>query len=160
MLLDIDGTARYWLVKMHGARRSLAHFNNTCFVCDVIVFVVVVAGCLMVIAWMMCCTTAVLLAKYYKPMWPNDRLCRSSVWFSVSLYPLFHATPLSWHPLSLALPIFQCFFMPLLCSQVHRGIQCVTAGCTILGFILIFIHADGYSHVSTAHLLCSNFTMT
>ena len=38
----------------------------------------------MVIAWMMCCTTAVLIAKYYKPMWPNDRLCRSSVWFSVS----------------------------------------------------------------------------
>ena len=38
----------------------------------------------MVIAWMMCCTTAVLLAKYYKPMWPNDELCGTDVWFSVS----------------------------------------------------------------------------
>ena len=48
----------------------------------------------------------------------------------------------------------------LLCSQVHRGIQCVTAGCTILGFILIFIHADGYSHVSNTNLSCSNFTIS
>jgi len=43
----------------------------------------VVVGCLMLIAWMMCASTALLLAKYYKRMWPNDSLCGVEVWFAV-----------------------------------------------------------------------------
>jgi len=42
-------------------------------------------GCLMLIAWMMCASTALLLAKYYKRMWPNDTLCGVEVWFAVSV---------------------------------------------------------------------------
>jgi len=43
------------------------------------------AGILMLIGWMMCASTALIMAKYYKPMWPNSRLCREKVWFAVSL---------------------------------------------------------------------------
>jgi hypothetical protein len=55
--LDLSGTCRYPLVKAHGI--------------------------LMVLAWMLCSCTALLMAKYYKPMWPNDRLCNEKVWFAV-----------------------------------------------------------------------------
>jgi len=34
---------------------------------------------------MMCASTALLLAKYYKRMWPNESLCGVEVWFAVSL---------------------------------------------------------------------------
>ena len=39
----------------------------------------------MLIAWMMCASTALLLAKYYKRMWPNESLCGVEVWFAVGL---------------------------------------------------------------------------
>ena len=71
LFVDMDGTARYWLVKLH--------------------------GCLMIIAWMMCCTTAILLAKYYKPMWPNDELCGTDVWFSVSQHAVEFCLLVSHH---------------------------------------------------------------
>ena len=38
----------------------------------------------MVIAWMMSASTAMLMAKYYKPMWPNHDMCKEKVWFAVS----------------------------------------------------------------------------
>ena len=41
-------------------------------------------GCLMLIGWMMYASTALILAKYYKIMWPRDRLCGERVWFAVS----------------------------------------------------------------------------
>ncbi|ELT98132.1 hypothetical protein CAPTEDRAFT_207798 [Capitella teleta] len=81
---DVTNTAKYALVKIH--------------------------GCLMIIAWMLCATTAILMVKYYKPMWPNDKLCGERVWFAV-----------------------------------HRGCLLTTLVCTVLGFILIFIHRRAYS---------------
>ena len=42
------------------------------------------AGILMLIGWMMCASTALIMAKYYKPMWPNSSLCNEKVWFAVS----------------------------------------------------------------------------
>jgi hypothetical protein len=83
---DITNTARYILVKVH--------------------------GCLMLIGWMMCSSTALILAKYYKPMWPNDRICGERVWFAV-----------------------------------HRGCMAINLFATVIGFIIIFIHADGYSQM-------------
>ena len=56
-----------------------------CVCMCVCVCVCVCAGCLMLIAWMMCASTALLLSKYYKRMWPNDKLCGTDVWFAVSL---------------------------------------------------------------------------
>lgn len=50
----------------------------------------IVLGCLMLIAWMMCASTALILAKYYKAMWPNDSLCGERVWFAVSLVTLLN----------------------------------------------------------------------
>ena len=38
----------------------------------------------MIIAWMMSASTAMLMAKYYKPMWPNHDMCKEKVWFAVS----------------------------------------------------------------------------
>ncbi len=43
-----------------------------------------VVGCLMIIAWMMSASLAIIMSRYYKPMWPNDRLCGHRVWFAVS----------------------------------------------------------------------------
>jgi hypothetical protein len=82
--VDLTHTARYPLVKAH--------------------------GCLMLIAWMMCASTAILLAKYYKRMWPNSRLCGVPVWFAV-----------------------------------HRGLMITCLLCTVIAFILIFVHVAGYS---------------
>jgi hypothetical protein len=84
--IDITHTARYILVKVH--------------------------GCLMLIGWMMCASTALILTKYYKPMWPNDRLCGTKVWLAV-----------------------------------HTGCMITCLLCTIVAFILIFIHAGGYSQM-------------
>jgi hypothetical protein len=82
--VDLTHTARYPLVKAH--------------------------GCLMLIAWMMCASTAILLAKYYKRMWPNRKWCGVDVWFAV-----------------------------------HRGLMLTCLLCTIIAFILIFVHVGGYS---------------
>ena len=38
----------------------------------------------MIFAWMFCATLAVLMAKYYKPMWPNNKFCGERYWFAVS----------------------------------------------------------------------------
>jgi hypothetical protein len=56
---DLSGRFRFWLVKFH--------------------------GCLMVFAWMFCAMLAVLMAKYYKLMWPNRKICGEKVWFAVSV---------------------------------------------------------------------------
>jgi len=83
---DISGRARYPLVKAH--------------------------GCLMLVAWMMCGSLAIIMARYYKPMWPNDRFCGQRVWFAI-----------------------------------HRGCNLVAMLCTIIAFIIIFIHVGGYSQL-------------
>jgi hypothetical protein len=85
-LVDIYGRARYPLVKAH--------------------------GCLMIIAWMMSASLAIIMARYYKPMWPNDRMCGHRIWFAV-----------------------------------HRGCMIVAMVCTIIGFILIFVHVGGYAQM-------------
>lgn len=43
-----------------------------------------VPGCLMIIAWMMSASLGIIMARYYKRMWPNDQFCANKVWFSVS----------------------------------------------------------------------------
>lgn len=82
--VDLTYTARYPLVKAHGI--------------------------LMIIGWMMCASTALILAKYYKPMWPNNRICGVKVWFAN-----------------------------------HRGLMIVSLFATVIAFIIIFVHCDGYS---------------
>lgn len=84
--VDISGTYRYFLVKFHAV--------------------------FMIFAWMICSTTALLLTKYYKPMWPNSRHCGRRVW-------------LFW----------------------HGSLMLTCMVCTILGFILIFVHCGGYSQL-------------
>lgn len=39
-------------------------------------------GCLMVFAWVMCASIGILLARYYKPMWPNTLIRGENVWFA------------------------------------------------------------------------------
>lgn len=38
-------------------------------------------GCLMVLAWVLCASIGVILARYYKDMWPNSGLLGQHVWF-------------------------------------------------------------------------------
>ncbi|VDP76212.1 unnamed protein product [Echinostoma caproni] len=38
-------------------------------------------GCLMVLAWVLCASVGVILARYYKDMWPNSGLLGQHVWF-------------------------------------------------------------------------------
>lgn len=52
-----SGKARYPLVKLH--------------------------GCLMLIAWMLLSSMGILMARYYKPIWPNKRSCNERIWFCV-----------------------------------------------------------------------------
>lgn len=54
---NLNGKARYALVKLH--------------------------GCLMLIAWMLLSSMGILMARYYKPIWPNKRSCNERIWFCV-----------------------------------------------------------------------------
>ncbi|XP_071119477.1 putative ferric-chelate reductase 1 [Haliotis cracherodii] len=54
---DVHDRARYPLVKAH--------------------------GCLMLFAFVFCSSIALLLTKYYKPMWPNKRFFEQRYWFVV-----------------------------------------------------------------------------
>ncbi|CAD5122750.1 DgyrCDS11159 [Dimorphilus gyrociliatus] len=54
---NLSGKARYPLVKLH--------------------------GCLMLIAWMILSSMGILMARYYKPIWPNKRSCNERIWFCV-----------------------------------------------------------------------------
>ena len=38
----------------------------------------------MLLAWMVSTSIAIILARYYKLMWPNDRMCGEKIWFAVS----------------------------------------------------------------------------
>ncbi|KAG5444099.1 DOMON domain-containing protein frrs1L [Clonorchis sinensis] len=38
-------------------------------------------GCLMVLAWVLCASIGVILARYYKELWPNSGLLGERVWF-------------------------------------------------------------------------------
>ncbi|XP_025109765.1 putative ferric-chelate reductase 1 [Pomacea canaliculata] len=52
---NINGRARYPLVKAH--------------------------GCLMILAWVFFASIGLLMTKYYKPMWPNKRMFDHRYWF-------------------------------------------------------------------------------
>ncbi|XP_074640618.1 ferric-chelate reductase 1-like [Tubulanus polymorphus] len=69
-------------------------------------------GCMMIVAWILFVSFAMLMAHYYKPMWPNESLYKERVWF-----------------------------------QVHRACMIVAVILIILAFILILIHARGYSNL-------------
>lgn len=53
---DVSGTAKAILVKVHGS--------------------------LMMIAWIFCASIGVVLARHYKPMWPNSKILNEKVWFT------------------------------------------------------------------------------
>ncbi|CAH8668537.1 DOMON domain-containing protein frrs1L [Schistosoma haematobium] len=38
-------------------------------------------GCLMVLAWVLCASIGIILARYYKDVWPNSGLLGERVWF-------------------------------------------------------------------------------
>ncbi|XP_012934550.1 putative ferric-chelate reductase 1 [Aplysia californica] len=38
-------------------------------------------GCLMILAWVLFASIGLLLTKYYKPMWPNQRMFEHKYWF-------------------------------------------------------------------------------
>ena len=41
------------------------------------------SGCLMIYAWIFAASIGIVVARYYKRMWPNDKHCREKVWFTV-----------------------------------------------------------------------------
>ena len=36
------------------------------------------------IAWVACASIGIMMARYYKEVWPNSTLCSQKVWFTVS----------------------------------------------------------------------------
>ena len=42
-----------------------------------------ISGCLMIYAWIFAASIGIVVARYYKRMWPNDKHCREKVWFTV-----------------------------------------------------------------------------
>ncbi|KAK3085273.1 hypothetical protein FSP39_000936 [Pinctada imbricata] len=69
-------------------------------------------GCLMIAAWVLFASIGVVLARYYKPMWPERKLLKEKVWF-----------------------------------QFHRGLMVLALVCVITGFVLIFVHAEGWTNI-------------
>lgn len=67
-------------------------------------------GCLMILAWVFFASIGLLMTKYYKTMWPNQRMYEQKYWFVAH---------------------FNCMAMVFLV--------------TVIGIILIFIEADGWS---------------
>ncbi|KAL4236048.1 DOMON domain-containing protein frrs1L [Mactra antiquata] len=53
----LSGTAKAWLVKTHAS--------------------------LMIFAWIFCASIGIVLARHYKPMWPNDQLFNERPWFTL-----------------------------------------------------------------------------
>lgn len=49
-------------------------------------------GSLMVIAWVFCASMGIVLARHYKPMWPNSQMLGEKVWFT--LHRVFMVTAL------------------------------------------------------------------
>ena len=45
-------------------------------------------GALMMIAWVACASIGIVMARYYKEVWPNSTLCSQKVWFTVSAWKL------------------------------------------------------------------------
>ena len=39
----------------------------------------------MIIAWIFLSSLGILIARYYKPLWPNHALFKLRVWFSVCI---------------------------------------------------------------------------
>lgn len=37
-------------------------------------------GCIMILAWILCSSVAIIMARYYKDMWPNSGLLGGRVW--------------------------------------------------------------------------------
>ncbi|XP_067657072.1 ferric-chelate reductase 1-like isoform X2 [Haliotis asinina] len=72
-----------------------------------------VHGCLMSIAWLMFASIGLVIARYFKPMWPDKDIRGLKVWF-----------------------------------QIHRMCLGLTFVATIAAFIIIFIEAQGYSHIN------------
>ncbi|XP_046567081.1 putative ferric-chelate reductase 1 isoform X2 [Haliotis rubra] len=72
-----------------------------------------VHGCLMSIAWLMFASIGLVIARYFKPMWPDKDIRGLKVWF-----------------------------------QIHRMCMGLTFVATIAAFIIIFIEAQGYSHIN------------
>ena len=77
-------------------------------------------GCLMIAAWVLCASIGIVLARYYKPIWPARRLLKEKVWF-----------------------------------QFHRGLMISALMFVITGFVLIFVHAEGWSDIEGPNV--SNF---
>jgi len=45
-------------------------------------FLIKAHACIMVLAWVFCASIGLILARYYKPMWVEDKACGQKVWFS------------------------------------------------------------------------------
>ena len=52
----------------------------------------VIKGCLMVFGWMFCASTAILVARYYKFLFPNVKICNVQFWFVIHR-PLMMSVP-------------------------------------------------------------------
>ncbi len=50
-----------------------------------VIFLLLLAACLMISAWMLCASVGLVLARYYRPAWPNTQPCKKPVWFQVRL---------------------------------------------------------------------------
>ncbi|XP_013403700.1 putative ferric-chelate reductase 1 homolog [Lingula anatina] len=79
---NIGGRASYPLVKAHGILMILAWVLTSSIAIILLTFCCFISGILMILAWVLTSSIAIIFARYFKPMWPNDRLCGERVWFA------------------------------------------------------------------------------
>ncbi|KAK7099857.1 putative ferric-chelate reductase 1 [Littorina saxatilis] len=118
-LLMSRGFANRGVLRRHGlgvnelpiASPSMVDLNDYSNIGDRARYPLVKAhGCLMILAWIFFASIGLIMTKYYKTMWPNQRMFDQRYWFVAH---------------------FNCMAMAFLI--------------TVIGVILIFVEADGWS---------------
>ncbi|KAL5016941.1 hypothetical protein ScPMuIL_006530 [Solemya velum] len=112
--VNIGGRARYPLVKAH--------------------------ACLMILAWIFFATIGLLMAKYYKPMWPNSRFVNERYWF------VAHFNCMAWLCLLVVIAFILIFIeaggysqAPELPQKAHPILGIIIFCCVVINPIIALI---------------------
>ena len=114
-------------------------------------------GALMMIAWVACASIGIVMARYYKEVWPNSTLCSQKVWFAVSAlqqttFHSFHKAKNNIRKCYDTLWGIEYKYLNLLfVFQIHRTLMVSVLLLTVAGFIVIFVHVEDWSYVSSLY---------
>lgn len=109
--------------------------------CSETLSVCISIGAFMLIAWTSTVSAGVIMARYFKPDWPERNILGQKVWFQVG------ACLIQWGFHSFFSNVNQGFLFP----QLHRMLMALTVLLTLVGFVLPFMYRGGWSKVTHTH---------